>query len=75
MPKNIIACTDGTWDHPDSKDPNVGTIPDETNVFKLFALLPGRGADPPGRSVCQIDPRTNRLLRRRRRGRSAQYVE
>ena len=28
-------------DHPDSKDPNVGTTSDETNVFKLFALLPG----------------------------------
>ena len=41
MPKNIIVCTDGTWDHPDSKDPNVGTTPDETNVFKLFSLLPG----------------------------------
>ena len=41
MSKNIVVCTDGTWDHPDSKTPNVGTTPDETNVFKFFALLPG----------------------------------
>lgn len=41
MSKNIIVCTDGTWDHPDSKNPNAATTPDETNVFKFFALLPG----------------------------------
>src|SRR5574337_1557259 len=40
MAKNIVVCTDGTWDHPDAKTPNVGPSPDETNVFKLFALLP-----------------------------------
>ncbi|MDC8450200.1 MAG: DUF2235 domain-containing protein [Nitrospira sp.] len=41
MSKNIVVCTDGTWDHPDSKTPNAGTTPDETNVFKFFTLLPG----------------------------------
>jgi len=32
MPKNIVVCTDGTWNHPD--ETNRPT--DDTNVVKLF---------------------------------------
>ena len=57
--KNIIVCTDGTWDHPDSKTPNVGTTPDETNVFKFFDLLPGEAQiRPAGVRVKSIQGQT-----------------
>lgn len=36
MPKNIVFCADGTWNHPDETDDGV---PAPTNVFKLFNAL------------------------------------
>lgn len=41
MPKNIMVCTDGTWDRPDATDSGSDFTPDDTNVCKLFSLLPG----------------------------------
>ena len=37
MPKNIIVCADGTWNHPDETERG---LPAPTNVFKLFKSLP-----------------------------------
>jgi len=42
MPKNIIVCTDGTWNHPAATD--LGSqdfTPADTNVYKFFVLLAG----------------------------------
>ena len=36
MPKNIVFCADGTWNHPDETDDGV---PTPTNVYKLFNAL------------------------------------
>ena len=36
MPKNIVFCADGTWDHPNS---TAGPSPNDTNVYKLFKSL------------------------------------
>ncbi|WHZ21907.1 MAG: hypothetical protein OJF47_001019 [Nitrospira sp.] len=59
MSKNIIVCTDGTWDHPDSKNPDAGTTADETNVFKFFALLPGEAQiRPAGARIKSIEGQT-----------------
>ncbi|MDI3462181.1 MAG: hypothetical protein OJF50_001002 [Nitrospira sp.] len=59
MSKNIVVCTDGTWDHPDSKTPNADTTPDETNVFKFFDLLPGEAQiRPAGVRVKSIQGQT-----------------
>ena len=42
MPKNIIVCTDGTWNHPAASDVTSENFTSaDTNVFKLFALLAG----------------------------------
>ncbi len=42
IPKNIIVCTDGTWDRPASTDlSGAGFASDDTNVYKFFSLLPG----------------------------------
>ncbi len=42
MPKNIIVCTDGTWNHPAATDVTSENFTSaDTNVFKLFALLAG----------------------------------
>ncbi len=42
MPKNIIVCTDGTWNHPSAADlASQDFTPADTNVYKLFALLAG----------------------------------
>ena len=42
MSKNIIVCTDGTWNHPSPGDLTLAdSTPDETNVCKLFRFLPG----------------------------------
>jgi uncharacterized protein (DUF2235 family) len=41
MPKNIVVCTDGTWDRPGSTDSGSSFLPDDTNVCKFFSLLPG----------------------------------
>lgn len=42
MPKNIIVCTDGTWNHPAADDvASQDFTPADTNVYKLFALLAG----------------------------------
>ena len=42
MPKNIIVCTDGTWNHPTATDVTSENFTSaDTNVFKLFALLAG----------------------------------
>lgn len=42
IPKNIIVCTDGTWDHPASTDlGGAGFATDDTNVYKFFSYLPG----------------------------------
>jgi uncharacterized protein (DUF2235 family) len=42
MPKNIIVCTDGTWNHPAATDlASQDFTPADTNVYKLFSLLAG----------------------------------
>lgn len=41
MAKNIVVCTDGTWDRPTSTDSGSNFAPEDTNVCKLFSLLPG----------------------------------
>ena len=42
MPKNVIVCTDGTWNHPAATDlASQDFTPSDTNVYKLFALLAG----------------------------------
>jgi uncharacterized protein (DUF2235 family) len=41
MSKNIVVCTDGTWDRPGTTDTGSTFLPDDTNVCKLFSLLPG----------------------------------
>lgn len=42
MPKNIIVCTDGTWNHPAATDLALQDFtPADTNVYKLFSLLAG----------------------------------
>lgn len=41
MSKNIVLCLDGTWNGPDSKDPNGTCVP--TNVQKVFENLKGSG--------------------------------
>jgi uncharacterized protein (DUF2235 family) len=43
MAKNIIFCADGTWNGPGQDDDHDG-IPDNTNVFKLFCNLDGKGS-------------------------------
>jgi uncharacterized protein (DUF2235 family) len=40
MAKNIIFCADGTWNNP-GQDENDDSIPDPTNVYKLFIWLAG----------------------------------
>lgn len=40
MPKTIIFCADGTWNHPLVDEDGDG-VPDPTNVYKLFMLLEG----------------------------------
>jgi uncharacterized protein (DUF2235 family) len=37
MPKSIIVCADGTWNHPDETERG---LPAPTNVFKLFKSFP-----------------------------------
>lgn len=42
MSKNIIVCTDGTWNHPSAADLTLqDSMSADTNVYKFFALLPG----------------------------------
>lgn len=42
MPKNVIVCTDGTWNHPAATDlASQDFTPADTNVYKLFSLLAG----------------------------------
>lgn len=42
MPKNIIVCTDGTWNRPGEADPAAqDNVPADTNVCKFFTMLPG----------------------------------
>lgn len=42
MPKNIVVCTDGTWNHPAATDiASQDSTPADTNVYKLFAWLAG----------------------------------
>ncbi len=42
MPKNIIVCTDGTWNHPAATDLSSRDFtPADTNVYKLFTLVAG----------------------------------
>ena len=48
MSKNIVVCTDGTWDRPGSTDTGSTFLPDDTNVCKLFSLLPGDTQRRPG---------------------------
>lgn len=40
MPKNIVFCADGTWNDP-NQDENHDSLPDQTNVYKLFLALSG----------------------------------
>ena len=43
MPKNIIVCTDGTWNHPAAGDvASQDFMPADTNVYKWFAVLAGQ---------------------------------
>ncbi|MRS13434.1 DUF2235 domain-containing protein [Enterobacteriaceae bacterium RIT691] len=47
MSKNIIFCADGTWNGPGNDDTNVtDTIPDPTNVLRLFSELDGVADSP-----------------------------
>lgn len=41
MAKNILFCADGTWNDPHQSEDN-DTLPDPTNVFKLFTALDGK---------------------------------
>jgi uncharacterized protein (DUF2235 family) len=44
MPKNIVFCADGTWNHPGETD---GGLVADTNVYKFYkALLKTAGQDP-----------------------------
>jgi hypothetical protein len=40
MSKNIIFCADGTWNHP-QEDEDQDSVPESTNVYKLFLHLAG----------------------------------
>lgn len=43
MPKNIVVCTDGTWNHPAAGDvASQDFMPADTNVYKWFAVLAGQ---------------------------------
>ncbi|WP_233873646.1 DUF2235 domain-containing protein [Paraburkholderia adhaesiva] len=52
MSKNIVLCLDGTWNGPDSKDPNGASVP--TNVQKVFENLAGSGPLKPSDNECEI---------------------
>lgn len=41
MAKNILFCADGTWNDPHQSEDD-DTLPDPTNVFKLFVALDGK---------------------------------
>ena len=44
MPKNIIFCADGTWNHPGETDDG---LPADTNVYKFFKALEQSAAQAP----------------------------
>jgi uncharacterized protein (DUF2235 family) len=55
MSKNIIVCTDGTWNHPDDSAADPHQPSEDTNVVKLFQHLLGEPNVTPPTMIKSVD--------------------